>query len=192
MARQHGAADSGVTLLELLVAIIIITVGAGVLFSYLASVTRSPEPVLRARLVALGTALMEEIVAKRWDERARIGGEALCTDEGNPACPGKTASSSLGTDGGESLSNRGSLDDVDDYDGFSESGTFEDQEGRTVTIPGASRSVSVCYVSSSLSSVSDSPSQCVASGTTNTKRIVVTVTSPAGETFTLVTLRCNY
>ena len=183
--------NGGVTLLELVVTIVVITLGAGVLYSYIASVNRSPEPVLRQRLVALAEGMMEEIVAKRWDERTKIGGGALCTTEGNPVCPGPMASTTLGLDPGENISNRATLDDLDDYDGLTESNTFVDQEGRTTTIQGASLQVSVCYIPSSATAISSTSPLCSTSST-NTKRIVVSVSGPGGEKMELVTVRCNY
>ena len=183
--------QKGLTLLELVVTIVIVTLGAGVLYSYMVAVSRSPEPVLRARLVALAEGMVEEIVAKRWDERTRIGGGALCTTEGNPACPGPMASTNLGPDPGESLADRTSLDDVDDYNGLVESDTFVDQEGRTTVIKGASLQVQVCYIRSSSTTITATQPAC-SNQSTNTKRIVVTVKGPGGEQVELVTVRCNY
>ncbi len=178
----------------MVVTIVVITLGAGVLYSYIASVNRSPEPVLRQQLVALAEGMMEEIVAKRWDERTKIGGGALCTQEGNPACSlpfHLDASTNLGPEPGESYADRTSLDDVDDYNGLVESDTFVDQEGRITTIQGASLQVSVCYIPSSSTTITATQPAC-SSQSTNTKRIVVSISGSGGEKIELVTVRCNY
>ncbi len=191
VSSRGAGGQKGLTLLELVVTIVIVTLGAGVLYSYMAAVSRSPEPVMRARLVALAEGMMEEIVAKRWDERTRIGGGALCTTEGNTVCPGPMASTTLGPDPGESLADRTSLDDVDDYNGLVESDTFVDQEGRTTVIKGASLQVAVCYIPSSSTTITATQPAC-SDHSTNTKRIVVSVKGPGGEQVELVTVRCNY
>ena len=180
------SARSGFTLIELIITIVVISLGAGVIYSYLEAISRSPEPAVREKGIVLGRALMEEVAGKRWDEATRIGGSVVCTAETSSNCTGSAGS--IGADPGE---NRAKYDDVDDYNGLTENGIFQDQEGNTETLSGFSRSVSVCYIPSSAVSISASTPAC-ASSTTDTKRIVVTVGTPAGENFSFVAVRCNY
>ncbi len=170
--------ETGFSLIELIITIIVISLGAGVIYSFLEAVVSSPEPSLRARALALGKGLMDEIVAKRWDENSPLGG-------GNTTSPSTT----LGPDGGET--DRTLYDDVDDYNGFSEQDTFSDQEGNTIQVQGVRRWVRVDYIQDSANTIDkDTPSP--STSPTNTKRIVVSVSTPSGEEFRLVATRCNY
>lgn len=168
----------GFSLIELIMTILILSLGAGVIYSFMEAIIASPEPTLRARAVALGQGLMDEIVGKRWDETTPLGG-------GSALSPSAT----LGPDLGET--DRSRYDDVDDYNGFSEEDTFTDQEGNTFTVQGVKRRVTVDYIQDD-ASVIDHAVPAPASHATNTKRIVVTVETPAGETFMFVSARCNY
>ena len=170
--------DNGFSLLELIITILIISLGAGILYSYMEAIIRSPEPTLRERALALATGLMDEIVAKKWDENSPLGG-------GNTTSP----SSTLGPDPGETGRTR--YDDVDDYNGFTESDTFTDQAGNSFNVEGVSREVTVDYIADSSTAI-DASSPPSSATSTNTKRIVVKVTTPGGEEFSLVTVRCNY
>ena len=170
--------EKGFSLLELIITILIVSLGAGIIFSYMGAIVRSPEPTLRYKALALATGLMDEIVAKRWDETSPLGG-------GNTTSP----STSLGPDAGET--DRTRYDDVDDYNGFKESDTFTDQDGKTFTVQGITREATVDYISDSSNNI-DASSPSSSSSPTNTKRIVVKVTTPGGEEFSLVTVRCNY
>lgn len=168
----------GFTLMELIITILIVSLGAGVIYSFLEAILASPEPTLRARAVVLGQGLMDEIVAKRWDENSPLGG-------GNATTP----STSLGPDAGEIV--RSQYDDVDDYNGFSEEETFSDQEGNSFTVKGVKRWVTVDYIPDSATEIHyNIPA--TATGPTNSKRIVVTVETSTGERFRFVSVRCNY
>ena len=168
----------GFSLIELIITILILSLGAGVIYSFLEAILASPEPTLRARAAVLGQGLMDEIVAKRWDETSPLGG-------GNTTSPSHV----LGPDAGEST--RFQYDDVDDYNGFSESDTFRDQDGNSFLVKGAKRSVKVDYIPDSASRI-DYNVPVATTSPTNTKRIVVTVETAAGETFRFVSVRCNY
>ena len=176
----------GFSLLELVVAIVVVSLGAGVIYSYIEAIARSPEPAVREKGIVLGRALMEEILGKRWDEHTPPGGGVLCTGETSNGCSG--TASTPGPDGGEA---RGSFDDVDDYDGLTETGSFTDESGASVSLPGYARSASVCYIPSGSSNITSTNPACVSGSTTDTKRITVTVTIPTGESFSFVSVRCN-
>ena len=210
--RRH----TGFTLIELVLTIVLLGFVSLILIPFMQSITHSPDPMLRERAVALGQALMDEILAKRWDEYTPMGGGPIITGESptpsgtpgacGPPCttpnnrlycfytcdhpsfpaPGN-ASTTLGPEGVEIRAN---YDDVDDYNNFKETDTFQNQNGDVVAnLPGYSRSVKVWYIPSKTSQITKDTA--AAAGTTDTKLIVVTVKSPL-ETFTLVAVSCNF
>jgi MSHA pilin protein MshD len=145
--------------------------------------------------------MMDEITAKKWDEKSPVGGGPICTGESPnqatrpaliDACVTQaTLVASLGLDGTETRVN---FNDVDDYDGLSEplGGFFYDQDGQQLpgNLTGFTRSVEVDYVASNAAPIENSTP--VSANATDTKRIMVTVVSPLGETFILVAVSCNF
>jgi len=196
--------NSGFTLIELVITIVILGFTLVLLVPFFQAIERSGDPIVRERTAALGQALMDEILSRRWDENTRVGGGPLCSGEsgvgrgttsyGSPlaTCPdssalGLNASGSPGAEGGET---RQTYDDVDDYNSMAaETDLFTDQAGVSFTYSGYSRSVSVDYVSSNSSNVDATTSS--AGGTTDTKRVRVTVTNPLAEQIVFVALICN-
>ncbi|MEN8256682.1 MAG: prepilin-type N-terminal cleavage/methylation domain-containing protein [Thermodesulfobacteriota bacterium] len=197
----------GFTLIELILTIIIMAFAAIIITPYLTSVSHHPDPVIREKAIALAQAMMDEILSRRWDENTAIGGgplinsETLAGTRGTVAAtPTATAPGGLGTDGGENLTadDRSGWDDVDDYNGSGEpSGVnFFDQTGNILpgSWTGFQRTVTVNYIISSTDPIDaaipgNGNSLLLA---TDSKRIVVTVTSPLGETFQLVAVKCNF
>lgn len=202
--RSKISNSQGFTLIELVITIVILGFTLTLLVPFFQAIERSADPIVRERTAALGQALMDEILSRRWDENTMVGGGPLCSGEsgvgrgttsyGTPlaVCPdggsfNLNATGTLGAEGGE---NRQTYDDVDDYESMTaESDTFTDQAGISFTYTGYGRSVSVDYISSSSSTVEASTS--AAGGTTDTKRVVVTVTNPLGDQIDFVALVCN-
>lgn len=178
----------GFTLIEIIMTILILGLSSLILVPYFGAIISSPDPVLRERAVALGQSMMDEILAKKWDENTPIGGGPIRTslesDRGIPA-----PASGLGTDALETAV-RNTWDDVDDYNGLSETNTFSDRNNVSFTLTGYSRSVQVDYISSAAPTIDQSTGP--AANSTDTKRIIVTVTAPNNETFTLVAVSCNF
>lgn len=212
---------AGFTLVELVLTIVILGFSVMILIPFFSSITHSPDPVLREKAIALGQAMMDEIIAKKWDENTPVGGGPVVTGETpvalgticipdpysctgnrlycfvcrNPGyIPGTASAVSLDTGETAGANNRPLWDDVDDYNGVSEplTGSFYDQDGATLPgdLAGFTRSVEVDYIASNATPIDSST---LTTGTaTDTKRIIVTVTSPLGETFSLVAVSCNY
>lgn len=195
------AGDQGFTLIEIIITIVILGGVSLMLLPFFNAVTHGPDPVIRERAISLGQAMMDEIMAKKWDANTPMGGGPICTTgesgtgRGNGTytltCPdtsaeNKNASSSLGPDGTET---RIDYDDVDDYNGLNETDTFTDQDGATTTLTGYRRQVTVRYIASNANPIDQNTP--AAAGTTDTKLVVVTVTSPLGETFYFVAVACN-
>ena len=183
--RQH---TQGFTLIEIVITIVILGAVAGILVPFFTAITHSPDPVIRERAIALGQAMMDEIMAKRWDENTPMGGGPLKTNESARTATLATAVANLGADAGES---RTTYDDVDDYRSMPvEIDNFTDQNGNTFSLPGYRRQVTVNYIASSSATITNTlPAASV--NTTDTKRVVVTITSPLGEVFNFVAVACN-
>jgi hypothetical protein len=104
-----------------------------------------------------------------------------------------SASAVLGRDpaDGENANDRHNWDDVDDFNGHSNTNNFLDQNNNGFSLTGYGRSVQVDYIASSANPI-DHNNPAPAGGATDTKRIIVTVTAPNGETFNLVAVVCNF
>ena len=94
MRRQHG-----LSLIELIIFIVIVSVGlVGILSVLNVTVRHSADPMVRKQALAIAEAMMEEVLAK---------------DFANP---------DGGFSGAATNANRGSFDDIWDYNGFTMSG----------------------------------------------------------------------
>lgn len=182
---------TGFTLLELVLTIIILGFSTIILVPYFQAITQSPDPLIRQQAIALGQAMVDEILAKRWDEFTPVGGGPIRSDES----PSGTVRLSKTLDAFDPLTaiateegSRADYDDVDDYDGSSENNTFYDQTGGSFTMRAFQRDVAVDYIASNSNPVDNTA---VAAGSTDTKRIMVTITSPRNEEFVFVAVSCN-
>lgn len=102
--------NRGVTLIELLATMVIIGIAlAAVTASVSGSVSRSADPLIQHKTIKLAQAYSDEILGKRFAESTPVGGVPPATDAS--VC-------NVGPEAGE---NRATFDDVDDYDGLSES-----------------------------------------------------------------------
>lgn len=120
--------------------------------------------------------------------RQRVGGDRLAWDLMQEimqaAYEDPVTSGNFGLESGESGGTRAAWDDVDDYDGYTDSPP-EDRAGEAIPdASGWSRSVSVARADVS-DPIADEVSE------SGLKRITVTVTSPTGEQFSFSTLRAR-
>ena len=104
----------GFTLIESIVVIIVLGIAMVTISSFLApQVASSADPQYQNRSVALGQSLMNQILARGFDEHSDFeGGLVRCGDAGEASC---SATSELGTDGSEATP--AAFNDVDDYIG---------------------------------------------------------------------------
>lgn len=180
--------NQGFTLIEIVITIVILGAVAGILVPFFTAIVHSPDPVIRERAISLGQAMMDEIMAKRWDENNPMGGGPLNTNESARGTVAATPVANLGVDAGE---DRTTYDDVDDYRSMPpETGNFTDQNGAAFSLPGYQRQVLVDYIASSSATITDTLPTASANPT-DTKRVVVTITSPLNETFYFVAVACN-
>ncbi len=173
---------NGFTLIELIIGIVALAISLTLLSTLIfPQAKRSTEPLFQMRAVELGNTLLNEIMARDFDEQSnRTGGLERCGETSAPAC---TAPGSLGSDGGES---RDRFDDVDDYHNLHISTpNVEDALGEDLTdrYVGYSYTITVCY--------SDSQGVCAAN-ITDFKRITVTITMPDSTTAAFSSIRGNF
>ena len=188
--------NDGFTLVEIVITIVILGAVAGILVPFFNAITHSPDPVIRERAISLGQAMMDEIMAKRWDENTPMGGGPICTGESPnqgirptliDACvTSATPAATLGPDGAEP---RIDFDDVDDYNNINEADNFTDQNGTPFVLTGYTRQVAVRYIASNTNPIDQTIP--AATGITDTKLVVVRITSPLGETFNFIGVACN-
>jgi len=159
----------GTSLIEMIIVILLLSLTALSLLKLFGDVSLlSVRPDQRLKGVMLAQELMEEIKSRRFDEK-----EAKSAD-GN-------WSTVFGVDSAEATSSRASLDDVDDYHGFSES--------LASPYSGFSRSVSVSYVAANaLDTVLVIPGSVPNDWTPEYKRVQVTVSSSGAQQARLVSI----
>ncbi|MFQ6758332.1 MAG: type II secretion system protein [Deltaproteobacteria bacterium] len=178
--------NAGFTLVEIVITIVILGAVAGILVPFFNAIVHSPDPVIRERAISLGQAMMDEIMAKRWDENTPMGGGPLNTAES--ARGTVVPAAALGIDAGE---DRTTYDDVDDYNSLPpEIDNFTDQNNNAFNLPGYRRQVAVRYIASAANPIDENTP--AAAGTTDTKLVVVRITSPLGEIFNFVAVACNF
>lgn len=103
----------GVTLIELIAGIVVLAISLSLITSVLGPLfIKSADPWHQVRAAELGQSLMNEILAKSFDENSSRSGSLLrCNETGAPSC---TASTALGPEG----ESRSQFDDVDDFNGY--------------------------------------------------------------------------
>lgn len=156
------SAQRGMTLVELVIAIVIVGIAAVALFSAMASISgRSADPMLRQQSLAIAEAYLEEISLQ--------------------AFPLST-SCAASNDG----SGRGSFDDICDYNGLSYGGaTPLAPRSALSSVPIAGLEAYRVGVQVSAGALNDIASN-------DALRIRVTVTDPGGQVLELVGYRARY
>lgn len=115
----HAKLQSGFTLVEIIVGIVVSAVALTFLSTlFFSNAGRSAEPILQIRAAEFGQALLEEILAKPFDENTPVGGVPACSTLGTGTATDCTAEASF-----DELEARSAFDDVDDYDRYC-GGTF--------------------------------------------------------------------
>jgi MSHA pilin protein MshD len=164
---------SGITLVELLVFIVIVSVGlAGVLSVYNTVVRRSADPLIAKQMTAIAEALLEEVELMPFTYCDPDDANALTAN--SPAdCAGGTPPETRGDPSNP-------FDNVADYDGLALA-TITDIAGNSVPgLAGYSAAIDVSPTALGVIAASES------------LQITVTVTGPGGQTFSLSGLRTRY
>ena len=163
-------AQRGLTLIELIIYIVVVLVGlAGVLTVLDTTVRGSADPVVRKQALALAEAMLEEVLAREY-QNATGGNNAATPAEG--CTPGTSPSCRQNTP-----ADRANYNDVDDYNTWSQAGNTPATGNPPAVLSGYTVTVAVTVPA-------------VVSGVT-LKTVTVTVTRGA-ETVTLQGWRGNF
>jgi len=191
--------QKGFTLIELIVGIVIFAVAMVLVVSFLQpQVKKGIDPIWQVRAASLGQSLSNEILAKPFDQNSnQVGGMQRCNDD--PATNPCTQSGALGPDS----ENRDAFNDVDDYNGFNETGAnilnslgFTTNVGGTNIYAGFTAQVSVFY-DQNLDGINDDDVDQdgnLDSGTlvANKKLITVAIITPGGQRIVLSSVKGNF
>jgi len=163
--RHKNNRVKGVTLIELIVFILVISLSLGALVMvFNQAANNSVDPVVRVRLLEIAQSHLDQVMARKYDESTPTGGIPACGTEGT-SCAG------IGLDGGEDLAVVGSLDDVDDFNNYA-----------ATPITGYSISIAVSLAGTELGLGANG----------DAKRITTTATSTTGASVVLTAYRTNF
>jgi MSHA pilin protein MshD len=176
--RYRSPRHAGVTLVELVVSIVVISIGlAGILLVMNRNTTSSADPVVQHQAVAIAEAYLEEILAQNFCDPG-----STCTP-GPGNTPG-SANCQVCTDPKEG-GVRNLLNNVCDYDGVSDSPPVSLNQG------GAPINSLTGYTANVQVSTNDSLNG-LAGNQCQVLRVDVTVTGAGGVGYTLTGYRTNY
>lgn len=153
----------GFTLIELVAFIVVVGVSVtaiGTVFQH--SIIRIQDPLIHSQLITMAQSQLDETLSRQYDENTPTGGV--------PACGSSVPCAGIGLDAGEVLSSISTLDDVDDFNGYSD-----------IPQTGYARSISVEYAGADFNVTAS-----------HAKRITVTVTAPQGQSVSLSVYRFNF
>lgn len=165
----------GVTLVELLIFIVVVSIGVtGVLIAFNSAVTSSADPMLSKQALRLAESTLQEVLQKSYQNDALDAANASstlgCTPTTTPSCRANNPT------------DRPNYNDVDDYNAYSQSGVTTLDGAVTVTaLATYSVSISVDKATATLGTIT----------APHVKKITVTVTG-RGQTLSLVGYRSNY
>lgn len=167
--------EQGFTLIELIAGIVVIAIVTLVVTAGLGQLFRqSVDPWQQVRATEVGQSLMNEIMARRFDENSNAGNQYVRCSEGSGSCTTPAPCPSDGSTPNAEEAQRKRFDDVDDYNGLRLSGN-ELSGSSTNRYNGFKVSV------------------CVTSKTTNELKIItVKVTTPQNESIELSAIKGNW
>lgn len=132
MPPRRPAPASGFTLIELIVFIVIVSVGlAGVLLVFDTVTRRSADPIRAKQAIAVAEGMLDEILGKHFCD----------PDTETLPAPGSSAPATCGAHTTEAT--RDLYDDVDDYNGYSRAGIRDVSSDASVVLAGYSVTVTV-------------------------------------------------
>ena len=167
MSMHKSKKEKGFSLIELVITIVIIGIAlvalSGTLFS---AVGRNADPLWQAKATHLAQAYLDEILAMRYQENTALGGGAVgsCSIDG--------------PEEGTGVANRSLYDDVDDYNGLTESADFLDT-ATTSSYSGYTVSIEV-KCRDHVDAISD-----------HSKLIIITITSPTNQSLIFSAFRAD-
>lgn len=170
---MYRSRQQGVTLVELVISIVIMSVAmVGVLSAFGFGVSRSADPLWQNKSLKLAQLYLDEILAKPYDDNTPVGG---LPEVAAPSC------AALGRESGETA--RINFDDVDDYNGTDDS--------PPVSLVGALDASYTAY-RVTVTVTCDSANVVSASGVNHAKKILVTVTPPEQAAMSFAAYKGNF
>lgn len=170
--EPRSRAARGISLVELLIFIVIVSVGvAGVLSVLNITAQRSADPLFPKQALAVAEAMLEEVALKDFDRNVAGRSEGCYVVDLSNA---------------QTQANRSNFDCVADYAGFSTTGVFAiDSDGSTPIsgLGGYNVAVSVAHPAAAPTGILSANDVWV---------ITVTVTDPFGSSYALTAYRFNY
>ncbi|MBL4765550.1 MAG: type II secretion system protein [Colwellia sp.] len=175
--------EKGFTLIESIIGIVVLAISFSLLTTLILPLSeKSAEQLHQVRAAELGQSMMNEIIARAFDQQSDMSGGLIRCGENATTC---TSHANLGADNGET---EGVLyNDVDDYINFNfnnETNAFG--ESYSTLYPGFRVQVAVCY--SKLPTISTNCSATIELA----KRITVTVTTPQDFYFVFSFYKANF
>ncbi len=162
--RVYFTTHRGYSLIELIITIVVTSIVMVIFFSIFGkNQLQSTSPVIQVKAAQLGQAYLEEISLKAYDENSPVGNARRCNS-------GVPAPSCSGAPLGSDSETRIQFDDVDDYNGLSESPPRDAFNQIRTGFSSFSVNISVTYAGTDFSL----PLQSL-------KKIEVTVTPPEAE-----------
>lgn len=178
MRFKCSFSNVGFTLIETVIGILVLAIALTLILPVLIpSQGQSVDQVQQIRASELGQSLLNEILAKSYDENSdRSGGVSRC-DEGALAC-----SAVMGPE--EGANNRHLFDDVDDYDtgGFTSTILSADNTELSTHYQGFEVDIDVFYDGLALGLANNRLA----------KRIEITVKTPSAEEITFSSFKANF
>jgi MSHA pilin protein MshD len=171
------AGQQGISLIEMIMFIIIVSIGVVALLAvFSTTVRKSADPMIQKQMLAIAEALLEEVESKPFTYCDPDDANAT-TASSAAGCA--TTPEVMGPDGAETRSGATPFDNVNDYGPSLTINPFTDITG-TTTIPGYAATVAVA--ASALNGIAAS----------DALQITVTVTGPGNKTLTLQGHRTLY
>ncbi|MDX2368854.1 MAG: type II secretion system protein [Colwellia sp.] len=177
----------GFTLIELIVGIVLLSISFSLIITLILPLSeKSAEQIHQVRASELGQSIMNEILARAFDENSDMAGGLVRCSGGTTECtsPDQSNVLHLGPDGTET---RQTFNDVDDYDDYDSDVTDDDNalgSAFSSLYPGFRVQIDVCY--------SNFNGTCNNSSVEIAKLITITVTTPQDSNFIFSFYRANY
>ena len=168
--------NAGATLVELVVSIVVISIGlAGILSVMNRNLSSSGDPMVQHQAIAIGEAYLEEILAKDFCDPDNAPGTCVSGAPGSPTCNVCPASEAT----------RDLYDNVCDYRGLPDTAVRDPATGLPIGGLGAyAVAVAITDNGAALNGLTGANCQVL--------RVDVTVTGPGGVAYTLNGYRANY
>ena len=170
--------EQGFTLIELIAGIVVIAIVTLVVTTGLGQLFRqSVDPWQQVRATEVGQSLMNEVMARRFDESSNVGNQYLrCSEDGAKDCTVPDPCPTDGSTPNAEEAQRSQFDDVDDYNGLILDGA-ELSGSSTNRYKGFKASICV---------------RDVESRTNQLKTVTVTVTTPQDESIEFSAIKGNW